>query len=112
MKAVSALTFVLIQTAMYWNVQALSAEDAAGDGCKNNMKFSSSSVSAMGAPCNACPLCEDSSLSSIFTPSSQGICIDCAGIDNYCNVFEIVTTFEKEWAMKFISLVPSHAGSE
>jgi len=90
----------------------LPVEDAAGDGCKNSVKFSSSSISAIGEACKACPLCEESSLSSIFNPSSQGICFDCAGIDKHCDAFEIVTSFEKEWAMKFISLVPSHAGSE
>lgn len=90
----------------------LSMEDAAGDGCKNNIKFSSSFVSSSGNQCKACSLCEESRLSAIFDPSSQGICIDCDGIEDRCDEFEVLTTFDNEWAVKYISLSSSHAGSE
>lgn len=93
-------------------VPTLSVADAAGDGCQNHVKFSSNFVSSSGEACDTCSFCDGSSLSAVFDPDSQGACIDCAGIDNSCVEIQIMTTFDNEWEMKFISLSSSHAGSE
>jgi len=93
-------------------VPTLSVADAAGDGCQNHVKFSSNFVSSSGEVCDTCSFCDGSRLSAVFDPDSQGACIDCAGTDNSCVEIQIMTTFDNEWAMEFISLSSSHAGSE
>ena len=49
-----------------------------------------------------------SHLNVIFDASSQGIYIVCAGIEDRCDQFEVMTTFDNKWAMNYISLSSSH----
>ena len=83
-------------------------EDAAGDGCKYNEKFSSKFVASSGNSCKVCSLCEGSHLSAIFDPSSQGICIGCTGIEDSCEQFVVMTTFDNEMRIKKCNSSPTY----
>ena len=87
-------------------------KDTVGSGCQNNVQFSSKFMTDSGEECNTCVLCDGSHLSDIFKPKSKGVCVDCSAVEDTCNNFSVITKFDSEWIMKFVSLAPSSMSSE
>jgi len=78
-----------------------------GDGGANSLDFSSHYLTSTGSVCSSCDFCSGSRLGFLFDPNMQGICIDCGTIDNDCNRFRVITTFDKAWNLWFFSQVSS-----
>merc|ERR1712232_714332 len=87
-------------------------EEVVGDGCSNNINFTSSFHTDSGASCSTCAFCEGFHLSSIFDPKVESMCIDCTTADNECVSLKVTTAFDKAWIMKFIRLASSGLGFE
>ena len=82
-------------------------KEVAGDGGANNIRFSSVYTNADGSTCAPCILCPGSRLNSLFDPKVKSICVDCSKSTDSCSRMKFISTFEKEWKMKFFSLTSS-----
>ena len=82
-------------------------KEAVGDGGANNIRFSSTYTNSDGSACTPCILCPGSRLSSLFDPNAKSICVDCSKATDSCSRMKVVSTFDKEWKMKFFTLVSS-----
>jgi len=102
----------------YFSLQTLSAssasstiEDAVGDGCQNRFDFESQFVTDAGDECTSCHFCSGSKLSDIFNPKKESVCVDCSSADNECNSLQLITRFQQQWAMEFVSIISSNMDS-
>jgi len=64
-----------------------------------------------GTTCGSCSFCEGSTVNSLFIPQAKDTCIQCAKAEGTCSMFEVITTFENAWTMKYTTLAPSALAS-
>jgi len=114
MKFYASLNILLV----YFSLQTVSAssasstiEDAVGDGCQNIIDFESQFVTDAGDECTTCHFCSGSKLIDIFNPKKESVCIDCSSVDNECNSLQLITRFQQQWAMEFVSIISSNMDS-
>lgn len=82
-----------------------------GDGGATSVKFSSVSLMNNENPCSPWALCEGSSLHHIFDPDKKSICLNQSTDEDPCTQFKIISSFGKEWEMKYFTLVSSEVDS-
>jgi len=78
-----------------------------GTGCANKALFSSSFTTEKEELCTECSFCSGSSITSIFNPKSSSTCIDCGSNQNECTNFQVITSFDEDWRMWFVSILSS-----
>jgi len=78
-----------------------------GTGCANKALFSSSFTTEKGDLCTECSFCSGSSITSIFNPKSSSTCINCGSNQNECTNFQVITSFDEDWRMWFVSILSS-----
>ena len=86
-------------------------KQSVGDGGANKFKFSSMYVNADGSACIPCELCPGSRLNSLFDPDVKSICVDCSKSEDSCSRMKVISSFEKDWNMKFFTLLSSEVDS-
>lgn len=86
-------------------------EDAVGDGCRNRFDFESKFVTDAGDECATCHFCSGSKLSDILNPKKESVCVDCSSAENVCNSLQVITKFQHQWAMEFVSISSSNMDS-
>ena len=79
-------------------------EELVGDGCRNSVSFNSRTITQDGSNCVTSTLCEDSQTSSMFVPTAKDICVAFSEDEPKCSAYELVTSFEKKWVMKHVTM--------
>jgi len=82
-----------------------------GDGGATSFEFSSVSLLNNESPCSPWVLCEGSNLHHIFDPDKKSMCLNQSTDEDPCTQFKIISSFGKEWKMKYFTLVSSEVDS-
>jgi len=78
-----------------------------GDSCNNEVDYSYAFYTDDGTLCNSCKLCTGTRIGLLFDRKHKNFCITCDEAKGQCTTFQVTTTFENPWAMKFFSLISS-----
>lgn len=107
----SAATLVLFTASMasttLGSISAKDIKNAVGDGCRNHVDFKGRFRTEAGTTCGSCSFCEGSTVNSLFIPQAKDTCIQCTKGEDTCSMFEVITSFENAWTMKYTTLAPS-----
>ena len=91
-------------------LSSLSADvikEAVGDGCRNHIDFKGRFRTKAGSICGSCSFCEGSTVNSLFIPQAKDTCVQCTKAEDTCSIFEVITSFENAWTMKYATLTSS-----
>lgn len=80
-----------------------------GEGCPNQISFTSSFLTDGGDLCESCSYCPGSLRGDLFDPKKSSTCVECGDSSNTCNKLQVIMSFHAAWKMSFFPLLSSNA---